>query len=194
MASEARYANLEAGKTIGKASPSKIQMRKKKSVYPTNLLPHFLIVALLLLGLSKLAEPPTPHLLGVTSPCPHIDIDQAYKNSDLVITGKVFAVVPSVHGAEVLVTPERIFRGTFVDPTIRLAAVAETPGKHQLVLNPAVIHLSSASPTYIFFLRQHPDGLYTTSRCDGTRPLTDGFSPAEAAALGAGFAVHTQTQ
>jgi len=133
-----------------------------------------------IVSVSMLSSHPAPSTAKLT--CVPIAPAVALERADLVLTGEVFLVVPAGgEYAHVLITPSRVYKGKTPPAGVRILALADTgTAAGQL---PNDLHFASGQSPYLLFLRQGADGIYRTSRCDGSRLLGIGLTDAEAAAL-----------
>lgn len=110
---------------------------------------------------------------------------QQYAAADLVLTGEVFLVVPDgTENAKVLITPLRLYKGDVPAAGVAITAKAESGGTESNVTGE--LHFASGQPPYLLYLTQQANGLYTTSRCMGSRLLGEGLTNEEQQVLGIG--------
>lgn len=108
--------------------------------------------------------------------CPVEAASERIARADLIVTGSVFAVIPGPTGADVLITPDRVYKGQAPKEGITITAKDAEAG---VSLSEGELHFRSVDPTYLLFLRQRSDGRFLTSRCDGSRFLGNGLSAEE---------------
>ncbi len=121
--------------------------------------------------------------------CATADIQDQLTAADLVLTGSVFAVLPAATGADVIIAPDRLYRGRLTTPSPRIAALADQTGADTKKYTEGELHFASGQGRYLLFLHARSDGRYDTRACFGSRLLTKGLSPEETSALGAGTPV-----
>lgn len=109
--------------------------------------------------------------------CVALSAAERIARADLIVTGSVFAVLSGPTGADVLVTPDRVFKGQVPKEGITIAAKDAKAGVS--LSEGGELHFRSTDPVYLLFLRQRPDGRFLTSRCDGSRFLGNGLSEEE---------------
>ena len=125
--------------------------------------------------------------------CGILTARQSASYADLVVTGTVFAVVPGEEYAQILFTPDRVYKGTIPDQGIRIASVAVDGNvKRPRGDDAPDLHFTSEDPPYLLFLRKREDGAFLTSRCYGSRILGSGLTDDERSALGDGQEVKNQ--
>ncbi|MBI3956956.1 MAG: hypothetical protein HY340_03105 [Candidatus Kerfeldbacteria bacterium] len=90
--------------------------------------------------------------------------------ADLIIVGRVFAVVPGPTGADVLITVERTLKGTPPNTGVTIAAKDARPTQ-ETGARRNELHFASGQGDYLLFLRTRRDGRFATSVCDGSRVL-----------------------
>ncbi len=117
-------------------------------------------------------------------PCQKQTLEQRVAAADLIVTATVFAVIPSNGTANVLFTPQRVFKGQ-VPPT-GITVAARTASATTAADDTGDLHFTSADPPYLLFLKQRDGNAFTTSACFGSRTLGDGLKSEEQQLLGAG--------
>ncbi|MEK7631961.1 MAG: hypothetical protein AAB445_03805 [Patescibacteria group bacterium] len=114
--------------------------------------------------------------------CTPLSLAESVARADLILTGKVFLVVPAEPGyATVLITPQHFYKGTLPALGVRIRALATTEGEN---IPADDLHFASNQPPYLLFLEQDADGVYRTSKCMGSRLLGSGLTAEEQALLG----------
>ncbi|MEK7570189.1 MAG: hypothetical protein AAB515_01975 [Patescibacteria group bacterium] len=109
--------------------------------------------------------------------CTPLSLAESVAHADLILTGKVFLVVPAEPGyANVLITPQHFYKGTLPALGVRIRALATTEGEN---IPADDLHFASSKPPYLLFLQQQVDGTYRTSKCVGSRLLGSGLTAAE---------------
>lgn len=128
----------------------------------------------------KLADAPA----RVALICPVRSPDEQTARADLVIIGRVFAVLPGPTGGDVLITVDRALKGNAPLVGVTIAALDVAQPKERPGQLAGELHFASEQPPYLLFLRARSDGRYNTSRCDGSRFLGRGLTTEENQALG----------
>ncbi len=106
--------------------------------------------------------------------------------ADVILTGQVFAVIPSGPGAEVIISPLRLYRGTLPVRGIQIVARPMKPPARLARSGQPELTFASDQPPYLLFLQSRADGKFDTSACAGSRTLGSGLTPEEVQLLGAG--------
>lgn len=115
--------------------------------------------------------------------CEQLPLSASFQRANLILSGSVFAVTPGRDGlADVLITPNDIYKGTPPATGIVLAAFPTTSAGQTDSLGS--LHFTSDDPPYFLVLRARADGRFDTSRCDGSRLLGAGLTREEHDALG----------
>lgn len=113
--------------------------------------------------------------------CPRQTVEQRVAAADLIVTGTVFAVIPDNDEAGVLITPQRVYRGSLPPNGIVVAARSADRTTSNAVTGD--LHFTSDDPPYLLFLKQRSDDRFATSACFGARLLGDGLTPEEQTVL-----------
>jgi hypothetical protein len=166
---------------ILKGMPLRVYPKRKQMVSTRRLLGFgFGAFAIVLLGVSLYPENKP---VAVEAQCDTVSVAQQYAAADLVLTGEVFLVVPDgVENAKVLITPSRLYKGKV--PAIGIAIAAKA-GANKVESDVAgELHFASGQPPYLLFLKTGENGVYTTSRCMGSRLLGEGLTSEERKAFG----------
>lgn len=128
---------------------------------------------------------------SVVYTCRQQSLSAKVESADLILTGNVFAVIPSQLGAEVIISPTQIYRGTLPVGGIQIVAQPNTSPSRAVTSEYQELNFTSGDPSYLLFLRQRTDGKYATSQCAGSRLLGEGLTAAETAILGLGHSVNS---
>jgi hypothetical protein len=143
-----------------------------------------LVVVLLVIRLSDNLSSVDSDGCGITSS--EVQVAAA----DLIVTGKVFAVIPADEMADVLIEPIHLYQGSRPDQGIIIAAqpLVEN-GNNARTAQINELHFASGQSPYLLYLIERSDGRYNTSRCDGSRLFGAGLSDEEQLILGDGLLV-----
>ncbi|MFA6511641.1 MAG: hypothetical protein WCV86_00735 [Patescibacteria group bacterium] len=121
---------------------------------------------------------------AIRQPCIVRSVAEKVERADLIIIGRVFAVIPNDRtGATVLIEPDGILKGELPERGIEIAAL-DSLNLPEVSRTQDEINFTSTDGTYLLFLRTRPDGQYDTSLCDGSRLLGTGLLENEKEALG----------
>lgn len=149
------------------------------------------LVALTVIGValigSRFTLPKSKSQVGLSQKeyvvCHIQPIEYRFQDPDLILTGSVFAIVPNKNGsADILITPDKIYKGTVPTTGVVLAAQPAVAGG--AVTLSRDLHFTSNDPPYFLVLSSRTDGRYDTSTCDGSRLLGDGLTAEELDVLG----------
>lgn len=137
-----------------------------------------LVAACVVLAVSIATRPiPATAPTATNQQCPTTTYDRL-RASDVVLTGRVFIVMPSGPlGAQAVVDPIAVFRGQVDTPTIVVNAVPSNTA----TTGTGGLNLASGETTYLLYLRRLTDGTFTTSTCAGSRVANDGLTSEEQA-------------
>lgn len=125
--------------------------------------------------------------------CGEITSYEAFTYADLIVTGDVFAIVPGDQYAQILFTPDWVYKGMIPDTGIQIASTAvDDTVKYPRGDVAPDLHFTSSDPPYLLYLRRRDDGTFSTSRCYGSRLLGAGLTADERVTLGDGQEVKNQ--
>jgi hypothetical protein len=121
--------------------------------------------------------------------CKSLPAAEKIQQADLIVSGKVFLVLADgPENAKVLFTADKIYKGQMPEGGIEIFAKQSTAIK-----NPSTnceLHFASNNQEYLLYLKKGEDGLFTTSKCFGSRLLGNGLSSEEFSILGEGQVVN----
>lgn len=140
---------------------------------------QLLLVAVCIVLAVTITTRPTPATAptAVNQQCPSTVYDRLIA-SDVVLTGRVFIVMPSGPlGAQAVVDPIAVFHGQVTTPTIVVNAVPSNVAS----TGTGGLNLVSGETTYLLYLQRLSDGTFTTSTCAGSRVANDGLTTEEQA-------------
>jgi len=141
----------------------------------------FVIFSIWYISTTSLNRTSLQNTLQKKSICPASALEK-FSQADLVLSGTVFMVVPDQELARVIITPEKIYKGTLTQPTVAILAREEEP---VTAVTPGAIptlHFQTGQLPYLLYLDDRHDGTYSTSICNGTRLLGSGLSDEEVTA------------
>lgn len=103
------------------------------------------------------------------------------KKADVIVNGRVEAVLQSGKTADVWIEPVVWYKGKSTVNYLHIQATIASGSS----ATSGDLHFASDQPNYLLFLRAIGNGRYRTSKCYGSRLLGDGLTTAEAQALSA---------
>jgi hypothetical protein len=120
--------------------------------------------------------------------CQPTTLPEKFEQADLIVSGKVFLVLADgPQNAKVLFSADRVYKGEIPKFGITIAAKQDTAITN--ASSNGELHFATDNQEYLLFLKSSSGGLYTTSRCFGSREFGNGLSAEETQVLGQGQVV-----